>query len=211
MTSLPLLEMTSMTEATQLLRERVKSAAVALTDMMRLVDLNDHGVLRRFGAAVEGNFLEWLRGTEAACVSETAKTIVARNIRTEVEEDHPGLLHDLLERRRSLPGEQDFRDVAEAVGAIRRQCVDRDAVSLLSTVSVLESTAYIFLPTVDRICNTDPGTSAFVERHLAVDVTHSEEIKIALLEEWPAHSQQRVSLDRGIDDAMRLFLAIFIR
>lgn len=199
-----------MIEAIQLLNERLRGAAASLTEDMRSVDLHDGSVLRRFGAAVEGNFLEWLRGAEAACVNEAARAIIASNIRTEVDEDHPGLLHEILAYRNCLPGESDFRDVETAVAAIRCQCADRDAISLLSTISLLESTAYIFLPTVDRICTTDRKTTAFVERHLDVDVTHSEEIKVALEMEWSAHPQQAAALSRGIDTAMGLLYAVFV-
>jgi hypothetical protein len=200
----------AMNEARQLLHQRLHSAAALLTEDMRSVDLNDGSVLRRFGAAVEGNFLQWLRGAEAACVNDAAKAIIARNIRTEVLEDHPGLLHEILEYRHCLPGDVDFSDVDAAVYAIRCQCIDRDAISLLSTISLLESTAYIFLPIVDRICSTEQNTTAFVARHLDVDVTHSEEIKVALEMEWPAHPHQMVALGRGIDTAMSLLRAVFV-
>ena len=198
-----------MTDAGNLLRDRIASTEAALAEMMQGIDLSDRSVLRRFGAAMEGNFLQWLQAAETACLSGEAKAIVGSNVRTEVEEDHPGLLHALLERKNCLPDELDFRDVAEEVDAIDRQCESRDAISLLATAAVLESTAHIFLPTVDKICATSPSVSPFVARHLDVDVVHAEEMRQALVSEWALHSDQVASLDLGASNAMRLFKAVF--
>src|SRR5437667_10999941 len=52
------------------------------------------GIIARYTAVLEGNFIYWMTATYLAVASDEAHAIIEDNLREEVRDNHPGMLRN---------------------------------------------------------------------------------------------------------------------
>src|SRR2546422_11592688 len=65
---------------------------VSLPDTERLVPDQRRGIIARYTAVLEGNFIYWMTAAYLAVASDEAHAIIEDNLREEVRDNHPGML-----------------------------------------------------------------------------------------------------------------------
>src|SRR5579872_1131 len=74
------------------------------------------GIIARYSAVLEGNFIYWMSGAHLCVRSEQARSIIRENLHEEVRECHPGMLRQFAMAARAVPTDSDalavYRDLS---------------------------------------------------------------------------------------------------
>src|SRR2546423_661382 len=74
------------------------------------------GIIARYSAVLEGNFIYWMSGAHLCVRSEQARSIIQENLHEEVRDCHPGMLRKFAMAARAVPTDSDalavYRDLS---------------------------------------------------------------------------------------------------
>src|SRR2546425_11690701 len=65
------------------------------------------GIIARYTAVLEGNFIYWMTGTYLSVSSDEADSIIQENLREEVRDNHPGMLRRFAMAAHAVPTDSD--------------------------------------------------------------------------------------------------------
>src|SRR5207248_7501849 len=77
----------------------------------RLSAAERRGMIARYTAVLEGNFIYWMTGAYLSAGSDEARAKIIDNLREEVRDCHPGLMRRFAIAARAVPRDQDAQDV----------------------------------------------------------------------------------------------------
>src|SRR5882724_2534946 len=80
---------------------------VSLPDPERLAPDQRRGIIARYAAVLEGNFIYWMTAAHLAVASDEAHAIIEDNLREEVRDNHPGMLRRFALAAQALPTDSD--------------------------------------------------------------------------------------------------------
>src|SRR5262245_64985491 len=79
----------------------------SLPDPEQLSADERRGIMARYTAVLEGNFIYWMTGTYLSVRSPEAQAIIADNLHEEVSGNHPGMLRRFAVAAHTAPSESD--------------------------------------------------------------------------------------------------------
>ncbi len=94
------------------------------------------GVIARYAAVLEGNFIYWMTGAYLSVKTEESRAIIAGNLLEEVRDCHPGMMQRFAAAAHAAPSNSDFQAVCRDLLNVRL------FVSRLSTVRLLLMMAF---------------------------------------------------------------------
>ena len=65
------------------------------------------GIIARYTAVLEGNFIYWMTGAYLSVGSEAARSIILDNLREEVRDCHPGMMRRFAIAAQAVPTDSD--------------------------------------------------------------------------------------------------------
>src|SRR5437867_7922916 len=77
------------------------------------------GMIARYSAVLEGNFIYWMTGAYLSAKSEKARSIIEDNLLTEVRDSHPRMLRQFAMAARAVPSDSDALVVYPQLTAVR--------------------------------------------------------------------------------------------
>src|SRR5437879_10317048 len=113
---------------------------VSLPDPDRLLPDERRGLIERYAAVLEGNFIYWMTAARLAVASDEAKAIIEDNLREEVRDNHPGMLRRFALAARAVPTETDALAVYRNLEAVRRFVGELSAVKTVLMMADRKST-----------------------------------------------------------------------
>jgi hypothetical protein len=148
--------------------------------------LSDEVILRRYGAYGIESFTNMMGYACCYARSELARYVILENLRTEKEQDHPGMLYHFLCEANAAPTAEDYAHM-EPVMARLRDCQRETAtVGLFGPLhfGMVENTSLIFVPDIGERAKRRGATNMlYVEIHGEADAAHAEAfIKAAMAE-----------------------------
>src|SRR6184192_558117 len=78
------------------------------------------GIIARYSAVVEGNFIYWMTATYLAVESDEAHAIIEDNLREEVRDNHPGMLRKFAMAADAMPTDSDALAVNRDLQGVRQ-------------------------------------------------------------------------------------------
>src|SRR5690242_16490428 len=84
----------------------IDELVVSLPDPDRLSPEQRRGIIGRYTAVLEGNFIYWMTATLLAVKSEDSRGIVVENLVEEVRDCHPGMLRRFAIAAHAAPTEE---------------------------------------------------------------------------------------------------------
>src|SRR5580692_2448857 len=78
-----------------------------LPDSKQISSDQRRGIIARYSAVLEGNFIYWMTGAYLALNSEDARSIILENLHEEVRDSHPRMLRKFTIAARAIPTDQD--------------------------------------------------------------------------------------------------------
>lgn len=85
----------------------IESAIGSLPAPQSLSADQRRGIIARYAAVLEGNFIYWMTGALIGARSEEARTIILENLHEEVRDCHPGMLRKFAIAAGAAPTESD--------------------------------------------------------------------------------------------------------
>jgi len=180
---------------TQIDRE-IEALLVALPDPARLSADERRGIIARYTAVLEGNFIYWMTGAYLSVASDEARAKIIDNLREEVRDCHPGMLRRFTLAAQSAPSAEDADAVNHDLMEVRRFIGRLDAVPTVVTMAFFEGFIQRFMPYLADLAKRQGSTEMeYTDVHGICDITHTEELYGALAAELalaPARSPQEL-------------------
>jgi hypothetical protein len=167
------------------IQERVDSAVEdlisSLPDPETLTAEQRRGIIARYSAVLEGNFIYWMTGALLAAKSEEAREIIIENLTEEVRDAHPEMLRRFTLAAKALPLEADSMAVYGDMTKVRRFIGKLSGVQILLTMGFFEGFIQRFMGYLgDLAARQGSSEMEYTDVHGVCDITHTEELHRAL-------------------------------
>jgi hypothetical protein len=159
----------------------VDSLISSLPSPERLSAEQRRGIIARYSAVLEGNFIYWMTGALLAVRSEEARNIIMDNLHEEVRDCHPGMLRKFAIAAQAIPTESDAQAVYRDLSEVRRFIGRLQGVPLVVTMAFFEGFIQKFMGFL-AVLATDQGSEEleYTDVHGICDVAHTEGLIRAL-------------------------------
>jgi len=154
---------------------------VSLPDVDRLVPDERRGLIARYAAVLEGNFIYWMTAARLAVASDEAKAIIEDNLREEVRDNHPGMLRRFALAAHAAPTDSDALAVYRNLENVRLFVAQLSAVKIVLMMAFFEGFITRFMPYLaDLAARQGSAEREYTDVHGVVDVVHTEGLFRAL-------------------------------
>ena len=161
--------------------DSIDQLIAALPDAAHLSDEQRRGIIARYTAVLEGNFIYWMTGAYLAAGSDQARAKIADNLREEVRDCHPGMLRRFALSAAALPTDRDAQGVARQLGDVRLFIGRLSPVPIVVTMAFFEGFIQRFMPYLAELAQRQGSSEMeYTDVHGICDVTHTEELYRAL-------------------------------
>lgn len=142
------------------------------------------GIIARYTAVLEGNFIYWMTAAYFSVGSTEARTIIEENLREEVRDNHPGMLRKFAASANAVPRDSDVLAVQRNLQQVRMFVAGMSGVQMLLMMAFFESLIQRFMPYLEGLA-VKQGSSEkeYTEVHGVCDVLHTQELYRAYGEE----------------------------
>src|SRR6266850_2056399 len=153
----------------------------SLPDPQQLSPVDRRGIIARYTAVLEGNFVYWMTSAYLSVKSEEAHQIVDDNLREEVRDNHPGMLRRFAMAAHAVPTDTDIMAVHGHVHEVRKFVGRLSSESILPMMAFFEGFIQKFMPYLaDLAIKQGSSELEYTDVHGVVDVGHTEELYRAL-------------------------------
>src|SRR5437773_6635050 len=104
------------------------------------------GIIARYAAVLEGNFIYWMTGAYIAAGSDEARAKIMDNLREEVRDCHPGMMRRFALAAQAVPTDGDAQAVYRNLMNVRRFIGQLSAVPIVVTMAFFEGFIQRFMP-----------------------------------------------------------------
>ena len=154
---------------------------VSLPDPERLVPDERRGLIARYAAVLEGNFIYWMTAAHLAVASDEARAIIEDNLREEVRDNHPGMLRRFALAAHAAPTDADALAVYRNLENVRLFVADLSAVEIVLMMAFFEGFITRFMPYLADLADRQGSAERqYTDVHGVVDVVHTEGLFRAL-------------------------------
>ena len=104
------------------------------------------GIIARYTAVLEGNFIYWMTGAYISVGSDEARAKIMDNLREEVRDCHPGMMRRFAIAAHAIPTDADAQAVHRDLMNVRLFIGRLSAVPILVTMAFFEGFIQRFMP-----------------------------------------------------------------
>lgn len=139
------------------------------------------GILARYTAVLEGNFIYWMTAAYLAVKSDEARAIILDNLREEVRDCHPGMLRRFATSAHAVPTDSDADAVARDLASVRLFMGRLSAVPTVLTMAFFEGFIQRFMSFMAELADRQGSLEReYTDVHGVCDVAHTEGLFRAL-------------------------------
>jgi hypothetical protein len=159
------------------------------------------GIIARYSAVLEGNFIYWMTATLIAVKTEEARPILLDNLHEEIRDSHPAMLRRFYSAANAFPSEKDARDVTQELTDMRLFMGQLNGIQSLAAMAYFEGTIQKFMPYLAALAaSRGSNEMEYTDVHGVCDIAHTEGLFQALFLEKEAHPlPQGSELFEGVD------------
>jgi hypothetical protein len=171
--------------ATELIQARLDTETeellATLPDPAQLSAEARRGIIARYAAVLEGNFIYWMTGAYIAAGSDAARAKIIDNLREEVRDCHPGMMRRFAIAANAAPTEQDAAAVYANLMNVRQFIGRLEAVPTVVTMAFFEGFIQRFMPYLADLASRQGSSDMeYTDVHGVCDITHTQELFRAL-------------------------------
>ncbi|PYM67583.1 MAG: hypothetical protein DME11_03265 [Candidatus Rokuibacteriota bacterium] len=139
------------------------------------------GIIARYTAVLEGNFIYWMTAAYLAVASDEAHAIIRDNLHEEVRDNHPGMLRKFAIAANAVPTDVDALAVHRNLQNVRLFVAQLSAVKLLLMMAFFEGWITRFMPYLAELARCQGSAEReYTDVHGVCDVVHTQELFRAL-------------------------------
>jgi hypothetical protein len=163
------------------IQERVGRAIdqilASLPDPAKLSADQRRGLIARYSAVLEGNFIYWMTGAYLAVRSEEARSKILENLHEEVRDSHPNMLRKFAIAAHAVQTEADAWAVYRDLTKVRLFIGRLSAAPIVLTMAFFEGFIQRFMAFLADVAQRQGSTEMeYTDVHGVCDITHTEEL-----------------------------------
>jgi heme oxygenase-like protein len=159
----------------------IEELLATLRDPALLSAEQRRGIIARYTAVLEGNFIYWMTGAYIAAGSDEARAKIIDNLREEVRDCHPGMMRRFAIAAHAVPTEADAEAVYRNLMNVRLFIGRLAAVPTVVTMAFFEGFIQQFMPYLANLASRQGSTEMeYTDVHGICDITHTQELYRAL-------------------------------
>jgi len=168
------------------------------------------GMIARYSAVLEGNFIYWMTGALLSAKTEEARSKILENLYEEVRDCHPGMLRRFTLAAHALPTDSDASMVYNDLANVRLFVGRLSTVPMLVMMAFFEGWIQRFMPYLAELAQRQGSKEMeYTDVHGVCDITHTEELFRALAAEIALDPPEPgTNLYEGVDLLRTLILSI---
>jgi len=176
----------------------------------RLTPAQRRGIIARYSAVLEGNFIYWMTAASIAVKSDEVRPILAENLFEEVRDAHPVMLRKFAVAAHAFPTDTDALAVDAELTAVRLFLGKLQGVQSVLTMAFFEGWIQRFMAYLADLAKRQGSTEmVYTDVHGVCDVTHTAELFRALSLEMAVNPiGPDADLFEGVDILRTLIIAI---
>lgn len=133
------------------------------------------GIIARYTAVLEGNFIYWMTATLLSVQSEEARPILLENLHEEVRDSHPNMMRRFAIAARAFPTDADALAVHEELTDMRLFLGKLSPVQSLLTMAFFEGFIQRFMGYLAELAAAQGSTDTeYTDVHGVCDIAHTE-------------------------------------
>src|SRR5436853_1131616 len=154
---------------------------VSFPDSQQLSADERRGIIARYTAVLEGNFIYWMTAAYLAVASDEAHAIIRDNLHEEVRDNHPGMLRRFAIAAHAVPTDADALAVHRNLQNVRLFVAQLSGVKILLMMAFFEGFITRFMPYLADLADRQGSAERqYTDVHGVVDVVHTEGLFRAL-------------------------------
>jgi hypothetical protein len=130
----------------QITDRMIEDLITSLADPETLTAEEQRGIIARYSAVLEGNFIYWMTATLLSVQSEGARPILLDNLHEEVRDAHPAMLRRFAIAADAFPKDTDALAIHEELTKVRLFLARLSSVQSLLTMAFFEGFIQRFMP-----------------------------------------------------------------
>src|SRR5205809_3540091 len=135
------------------------------------------GIIARYTAVLEGNFIYWMTAAYLAVASDEAHAIIHDNLLEEVRDNHPGMLRKFAIAARAVPTDSDVLAVHAPLQNVRQFVAQLSGAKIVLMMAFFEGWITRFMSYLATLAQRQGSTEhEYTDVHGVVDVVHTREL-----------------------------------
>jgi Iron-containing redox enzyme len=180
-TSLVAPQLQTLSSIKQRIDSQIDDLIAALPDPKDLTSEERRGIIARYTAVLEGNFIYWMTAAYLSTQSDEARPIIIDNLKEEVGECHPEMLRRFAIAANAFPTDADAFAVRDSLAKVRMYLGRMSGVHNLLTMGYFETYIQRFMSYLGDLAVAQGSTDLeYTDVHGVCDVAHSEGLLMAL-------------------------------
>ena len=156
----------------------------SLPDPQGLSSEERRGIVGRYTAVLEGNFIYWMTATLLSVHAEDARPIILDNLHEEVRDSHPDMMRRFAIQAKAFPTSDDAMAVHENLTKMRLFMGRLSGVQSLLAMGFFEGFIQRFMPYLAKLAAAQGSTEMeYTDVHGVCDIAHTEGLFKALAAE----------------------------
>ena len=157
--------------------QAIEHLLASLPDPEQLSADERRGIMARYAAVLEGNFIYWMTGTYLSVRSPEAQAIIIDNLREEVGGNHPGMLRRFAVAAHATPSESDRLVVDRELQNVRAFVARLSGVKLVLMMAFFEGFIARFMSYLADLATRQGSTEQeYTEVHGICDIAHTQDL-----------------------------------
>ena len=174
----------------------------------RLTSSERRGIIARYTAVLEGNFIYWMTATYLAVKSEEARPILIDNLQEEVRDSHPVMLRRFAFAAAAIPTDMDTLAVDSDLTKVRLFLGKLQGVQSLLTMAFFEGFIQRFMSYLADLASAQGSSEmVYTDVHGVCDIAHSEGLFRAVSLE---RSRYPIAADADLFEGVELLRALIL-
>lgn len=155
--------------------QAVETLMASLPDPELLSAEQRRGIIARYSAVLEGNFIYWMTGAYLSARTEEAKSIILDNLTEEVRDCHPGMLRRFAIAAHAVPTESDALDVYPELTNVRLFIGRLSGVRTLVMMAFFEGFIQRFMAFLEDLAGRQGSAEKeYTVVHGVCDIAHTQ-------------------------------------
>jgi hypothetical protein len=163
------------------INKSIDELMASLPDPKQLTSEQRRGIIARYSAVLEGNFIYWMTATLIATKSEDARPIILDNLHEEVRDSHPHMMRKFAMAANAFPTDRDSLAVHEDLTNMRLFLGKLSGVQSLLAMAFFEGFIQRFMAPLAELAAAQGSTEMeYTDVHGVCDIAHTDGLFRAL-------------------------------
>jgi DNA-binding Lrp family transcriptional regulator len=194
------------------LGEAIEDLLASLPNPGQLSAEERRGIIARYTAVLEGNFIYWMTGAYISVGSDEARAKIMDNLREEIRDCHPGMMRRFAIAAHAIPTDADAEAVHRNLMNVRLFIGRLSPVPILVTMAFFEGFIQRFMSYLAELAERQGSAEMeYTDVHGVCDISHTQELFRALDAEMAlTHPMPEKEMFEGVELLQRLIENIVV-